>query len=41
MNILLKLKFKEWKSVKHYNGTKLDKGHKKIVLFNWPDPNTK
>lgn len=40
INILMELKFIEWNSIKQYKSKGgLDKGHKKIVLFNWNDPN--
>lgn len=41
INILLELKFHEWKSMKEYNGKNLDKGYKKIILFNWSNPDNK
>lgn len=40
INTLMELNFKEWNSIKQYQAKAgLDKGCKKIVLFNWNMPN--
>ena len=40
INTFVELNFKEWDSIKQYKSKGgLDKGHKKIVLFNWNNPN--
>ena len=41
MDVLLQLKFKEWNGINRYNSKTLNKGHKKVVLFNWSNPDRK